>query len=172
MEKFSIQEIKLLSSFELCETKRAICRMILASFESYKRETPSCTVLISFSGASEAQLNSLGGNRWKGQNWLLSGRWLNSKFKHLRNLREAQRGASAVPARTSQGWAWATASSTCGKTPALSGFLVCRVCLWKADAFMLIRRGRLQPRMEVTLSETEYRHIQAHVAGADGHLLN
>lgn len=42
----------------------------------------------------------------------------------------------------------------------------------KADAFMLMRRDRLQPRMEVTLSETEYMHIQAHVAGADGHLLN
>lgn len=97
-KKCSIQEIKLLSSFELCETKRAICRMILASFESYKRQTPSCTVLISFSGASVAQLNSLGGNGWKGQNWLLSGWWLNSTFKHLRNLWEEQRGASVVPA--------------------------------------------------------------------------
>lgn len=33
---------------------------------------------------------------------------------------------------------------------------------------MLMRHDRLQPRMEVTLSETEYMHIQAHVAGADG----
>lgn len=115
METFSIQEIKLLSSFELCETKRAICRMILASFESYKRETPSCTVLISFSGASEAQLNSLGGNGWKGQNWLLSAWWLNSKFKHLRNLWEEQRGTSVVPAEHLGG---EPASNTCGNAVA------------------------------------------------------
>lgn len=90
MEKGSIPEIKLLSSFELCETKRAICRMILAPFESYKREAPSCAALISFSGASAAKLNSPGGNGPKGQNWLLSGRRLHSKRKHLRGLREVR----------------------------------------------------------------------------------
>lgn len=58
MQNFSIQEIKLLWSLELHEIKRAICKMILASFESYKRENPSCPVLISFSLAVEAQLNS------------------------------------------------------------------------------------------------------------------
>lgn len=47
LQNFSIQEIKLLSSLELHETKRAICKEILASFESYKRENPSCPVLIS-----------------------------------------------------------------------------------------------------------------------------
>lgn len=40
----------------------------------------------------------------------------------------------------------------------LNGAARC-VCLWKADAFMLMRRNRLQPKMEVTLSETEYMHI-------------
>lgn len=102
MQNFSIQEIKLLSSLELHETKRAICKMILASFESYKRENPSCPVLISFSLASEAQNNSLSENGCKGQNWLLSGQWLQTKFKQLTAIRAAlrigeTRGASFIP---------------------------------------------------------------------------
>lgn len=83
MQNFSIQEIKLLSSLELHEIKRPICKMILASFESYKRENPSCPVLISFSLTIKAQLNSLSGKWRKGQNWLLLGQWLNTKFKQL-----------------------------------------------------------------------------------------
>lgn len=151
MENVSIQEIKLLSSFELCETKRAICRMILASFESYKGETPSCTVLISFSGASEAQLNSLGGKEWEGQNWLLSGRRLNSKFKHLRKLRE-DRGQGVVPAEHLGGEprSWRQAPGEASVLLGLLGGAACCVCLWKTDAFMLMLCDRL--RMEVTLS--------------------
>lgn len=57
--------------------------MILASFESHKRENPSCPVLIFFSLVLEAQLNSLSGKWWKRQNWLLSGQWANTKFKQL-----------------------------------------------------------------------------------------
>lgn len=173
MERFSIQEIKLLSSFELCEIKRAICRMILASFESYKRETPSCTVLISFSALPRRSLTPSVGTDGKDKIGYFQDDDL-IRNSNIRETSERSKGERQSSRPSISGVSLGAGIKHLRKRRRSQGFnggARC-VCLWKADAFMLIRHDRLQPRMEVTFSETEYMHIQAHVAGADGHLLN
>lgn len=178
MQNFSIQEIKLLSSLELHEIKRAICKMILASFESYKRENPSCPVLISFSLTIKAQLNSLSGEWWKRQNWLLLRQWLNTKFKQLLaaigapSRGEETRGASfhwldvlevSLGPDIKQQHLW--------KLTPLRG-LYQRSLLHLSLQYQYVYANVLWLTLIEDVSDTlcQHMHMQAHVIGTDSHL--
>lgn len=136
-------------------TKRAICKEILASFESYKRENPSCPALISLT--VKAQLKSLSGKWWKGQNWLHSGQWLiwnsnnSSQPAPLRGWET--RGVSFIWLNVLEVNLSADIKQQQPRNRHHSkdcDGVSCCICLSKSNMFMLMLCGWVQPRMQVT----------------------